>query len=60
MKPIYNFIHGRFKNKTLREPYREIWVKAMYCNIFIVALRLFFGVLQFMSYISDMINYVFS
>lgn len=58
-KQLINFFHGRFGNKVLKSRYREWWVRFWYGVGAIVCAFLFFGMIQFMSWISDLINYVF-
>lgn len=58
-KQLINFFHGRFGNKVLKAKYREWWVRFWYGVGAIVCAFLFFGMIQFMSWISDLINYVF-
>ena len=59
MNAITNFIHGRFGKKVLKGKYREIWVKFTYSCIGVIAVLAFFAMIQFMSWCSNFINYVF-
>lgn len=58
-KQLINFFHGRFGNKVLKTKYREWWVRFWYGIGAIVCGLLFFGMIQFMSWMSNLINYVF-
>lgn len=58
-KQLINFFNGRFGKKVLKTKYREWWVRFWYGVGAIVCTYLFFGMIQFMSWISDLINYVF-
>lgn len=59
MTKIGNFIHGRFGKKVLKREYREIWVKFWYSTIAILSVVIFFMAIQFLTWISDLINYTF-
>lgn len=59
MNKIMAIIHGRFGKKVLNKKYREIWVKFTYSTCAILAVIAFFAMIQFMSWVSDYINYVF-
>lgn len=58
-KQLINFFHGRFGNKVLKAKYREWWVRFWYGVGALTCTLLFFGMIQFLSWISDLINYVF-
>jgi len=58
-KQLINFFHGRFGKKVLKTKYREWWVRFWYGIGAIICTFLFFGMIQFLSWISDLINYVF-
>lgn len=58
-KQLINFFHGRFGNKVLKTKYREWWVHFWYGTGVIAFCFLFFGMIQFLSWLSDLINYVF-
>lgn len=58
-KQLINFFHGRFGKKVLKTKYREWWVCFWYGIGAIICVFLFFGMIQFLSWISDLINYVF-
>lgn len=59
MTKIGNFIHGQFGKKVLKREYREIWVKFWYSTIAILSVMVFFAAIQFLTWLSDLINYVF-
>ena len=59
MTKIGNFIRGRFGKKVLKREYREIWVKFWYSTIAILSVIVFFAAIQFLTWLSDLINYVF-
>lgn len=59
MTKIGNFIHGRFGKKVLEREYREIWVKFWYSTIAILSVIVLFAAIQFLTWLSDLINYVF-
>ena len=58
-KQLINFFNGRFGKKVLKTKYREWWVRFWYGIGAIICTFLFFGMIQFLSWISDLINYVF-
>lgn len=58
-KQLINFFNGRFGKKVLKTKYREWWVRFWYGVGVIVCVLLFFGMIQLMSWLSDLINYVF-
>lgn len=58
-KQLINFFHGRFGNKVLKAKYREWWVRFWYGVGALTCTLLFFGMIQFLSWLSDLINYVF-
>lgn len=58
-KQLINFFHGRFSNKVLKAKYREWWVRFWYGVGVLTCTLLFFGMIQFLSWLSDLINYVF-
>lgn len=58
-KQLINFFHGRFGNKVLKTKYREWWVCFWYGVGALTCTLLFFEMIQFLSWISDLINYVF-
>lgn len=57
-KQLVNFFNGRFGKKVLKSKYREWWVCFWYGIGAIVCAFLFFGMIQFLSWLSDLINYV--
>lgn len=57
-KQFINFFNGRFGKKVLKTKYREWWVRFWYGVGAIVCAFLFFGMIQFLSWLSDLINYV--
>lgn len=57
-KQLINFFNGRFGKKVLKIKYREWWVRFWYGVGVIVCAFLFFGMIQFLSWLSDLINYV--
>lgn len=59
MTKIENFIYGRFGKKVLKTKYREIWVRFWYSTIAILSVVIFFIAIRFLTWISDLINYVF-
>lgn len=59
MKTIWNFIHGRFGNRVLKDNYRKIWVKIMYCLTAIIGLIMFMIFVELWSGVVSMFNYVF-
>lgn len=59
MTKIGNFIHGQFGKKVLKREYREIWVKFWYSTIAILSVIVLFAIIQFLTWLSDLINYVF-
>lgn len=59
MTKIGNFIHRRFGKKVLKREYREIWVKFWYSTIAILSVIVLFAAIQFLTWLSDLINYVF-
>lgn len=58
-KQLINFFHGRFGNKVLKSRYREWWVRFWYGVGALTCTLLFFWTIQLMSWLSDLINYVF-
>ena len=59
MNKLVAIIHGCFGKKVLKKEYREMWVKFTYSTITILAVFAFFAMIQFMSWCSNFINYVF-
>lgn len=57
-KQLINFFNGRFGKKVLKTKYREWWVRFWYVTGTIAFCFLFFGMIQFLSWLSDLINYV--
>lgn len=57
MNKIEYFFHGRFGKKVLRKQYREIWVKFWVCVGALVFGTLFFGMIQILSWIANLINF---
>lgn len=57
-KQLINFFNGRFGKKVLKTKYREWWVCFWYGVGALTCTLLFFGMIQFLSWLSDLINYV--
>lgn len=57
MNAMINFFHGRFGHKVLKAKYREWWIRMWVLLGGIAALFLFFAAIQFLSWMSNLINY---
>ena len=58
MNTICDFISGRFGNKVLISPIRKWWMGFWYAVLFVIGAMLLGMFLQFMTALSDFINYV--
>ena len=58
MNTICDFISGRFGNKVLISPIRKWWRRFWYAVLFVIGAMLLGMFLQFMTALSDFINYV--
>lgn len=59
MKKVLEFVDGRFGRRVLKPKYRRVW-KAFWKTVgTVIAVVLFFGMMQVLQSCTDFINYVY-